>query len=103
MTPKDKGLYIGCGFVFVVIFAIGYGIYWWNWGPTSRHSLNPMGKTINLDLPADFKTMINASSGGNEAEMLLTYETTSGEIKTHEYNKGGMFETTIVWRKPGTK
>lgn len=80
-------------------FLLLYGLYWWHYGPDSRHSWNPSGKTIEFVLPKDCKKVINASSGGNDGEMLLTYETSDGGVATQEYNKGHLFETRIIWKQ----
>ena len=99
ISRSNKGIWIG---LLIILFLIGlllYGLYWYHFGPDSRRTMNPAGKTIEMKLPSDFKRMISAGSGGNDGDLLLTYENDKGEIITQECNRGGLFETTVIWKK----
>lgn len=72
---------------------------YYNFGPNSRRTLNPKGAIMEYTLPADYKRIINASSGGSEGDMILTYENLEGKIISKEYNKLGLFETTVKWKE----
>jgi hypothetical protein len=80
---------------------IGGCIY--NYNPWSRRTMNPSGKQMQYQLPEDFKKMISVSSGGSEGDALITYESTDGKIISKEYNRMGLFETTIDWNEPNKK
>jgi len=64
-----------------------------------RHTAKPQGNSIELELPKDYDHMINVSSGGTERDLMITYETIDGKVKTQEYNSYGLFETSITWKK----
>lgn len=73
---------------------------YYNYGPKSRRTLDPKGKTLEYRLPDDFNKIINVSSGGSEGDVMLTYETLNGRLVTKEYNRQRLFETTINWTRP---
>jgi len=75
----------------------------YNFNPLSRRTLNPAGKTMEYILPDDFSSMINVSSAGSEGDLMITYENRNGEIMTREYNRGGLWETTIEWKLPNER
>ncbi len=80
-------------------FAIG-GVLFYNFGPNSRKTFHPKGTVMEYTFPADYKRIINASSGGSEGDMILTYENLEGKIISKEYNRLGLFETTVKWKEP---
>jgi len=84
------------GTTIAILAAVGI----WEFGPGSRRTLNPTGTTLEYKLPDNFQRMINVSSGGSEADVMMTYETIDGKIITKEYNRMGAFETDIKWVKP---
>lgn len=86
----------------VAMVLIGGGVLFYNYGCQSRRTLNPGGKTLEYELPADFKKMINVSSGGSEGDLMVTYENTNGDIITTEYNRKRLFETTTIWTRPSS-
>ena len=69
------------------------------YGPHSRRTLNPIGKTIECNLPPDFDKMVNVSSGGSIGDVMITYETIEGKLVTQEVNRSGLWETRIEWSK----
>ncbi len=82
-----------------VITAIIGGVLYYEFGPHSRRTLNPAGKVLEYEFPVDYKRIINVSSGGTEGDIMLTYENLEGKIITKEYNRMGLFETTIKWKE----
>jgi hypothetical protein len=90
--------YIIAGFL-----AFSGGVIFYEYGPSSRRTFNPAGRTLEYRLPDDFKRMINVSSGGSAGDVMITYETLEGKLVTKEYNKMRMFETDIRWIKPETQ
>jgi len=70
---------------------------------TGRGTINPNGATIERQLPNDYNRMINVSAGGTEGDMMVTYENKNGLVITKEYNRGGLFETTVKWKMPEEK
>jgi hypothetical protein len=85
----------------VGVVLIGSCLY--NFNPYSRRTLNPAGKQMEYPLPDNFKRMISVSSGGSEGDVLVTYESSDGKIISKEYNRGGLWETTINWNQPEFK
>ena len=82
-----------------ILISIGY----YQSRPNSRKTLNPEGKNLEYKLPVDFKRMINVGSGRPQGDVMITYETTNGNIVTKEYNRGGLFETAIKWTEQSEK
>jgi hypothetical protein len=87
----------------LLVGAVLVGSCLYNYNPLSRRTLNPSGKTMSYDLPADFKRMISVSSGGSEGDCFVTYENESGKIISKEYNRAGLWETQIEWKTPQGK
>ena len=79
------------------------GSLYYNFGPDSRRTLNPKGAVMEYTFPTDYKRIINASSGVSEGDMILTYENLEGKIISKEYDRLGLFETTVKWKEPEEK
>jgi len=92
----DRGskIYVGA------IATLLVGACAWEFNPWSRRTINPAGKTMQYKLPGHFEKMVNVSSGGSEGDVMMTYESVDGELKTKEYNRMGAFETDIEWVRP---
>ena len=100
MRDYDK---VGCSITGGLIGLLGLiliGSCVYNFNPMSRRTMNPSGKRMEYRLPDDFKRMISVSSGGSEGDALITYESKDNKIISKEYNRMGLYETTIDWTKP---